>query len=88
MRDSVIFRGKVLPVLSIEEVTEMEKRRLKMKWIKTTKDIPWCGKPLEEQTIVTVVNGILDLLKENRIKRNQVQEVFSSVDAVLKGMEI
>lgn len=88
MREMIIYKGSALPVLSIEEVTEMEKRRLKMKWIKTAKDIPWCGKSLEEQTVVTVVNGILDLLKENHIKRNQVQEVFSSVDAVLKGMEI
>lgn len=88
MREMIIYKGSALPVLSIEEVTEMEKRLLKMKWIKTTKDIPWCGKSLEEQTVVTVVNGILDLLKENHIKRNQVQEVFSSVDAVLKGMEI
>lgn len=31
MRDSVIFRGKVLPVFSCEEVTQMAKEEMKTK---------------------------------------------------------
>lgn len=59
-----------------------------MKEIKRYDDIRWSPEPIEEEVLVNAVNGIVDVLKNNHIKRNQTKVVFDVVDMVVQDTEI
>lgn len=51
-------------------------------------DIPWCPDNVEEEVLVNAVNGVVNVLRNNHIKRNQAKQIFDIVDMVVQDTEI
>lgn len=55
---------------------------------KPTENIPWVPGIVEGANMASAVNGIIDVLKNNHIKRNQVKLILCIVDMVVQETEI
>lgn len=56
----------------------------KAKGIETKKDIPGESKIIEDPNMASAVNGVIDVLKDNHINREQAKLIFHIVDIVLQ----
>lgn len=56
----------------------------KAKGTETMKDIPGESKIIEDPNMANVVNGVIDVLKDNHINRDQAKLIFHIVDIVLQ----
>lgn len=59
-----------------------------MREIEGYDDIPWCPDNVEEEVLVNAINGVVKVLKNNHIKRNQTKQIFDVVDMVVQDTEV